>query len=649
MISKYFGHLQNRGLNKLGDVIIPGEGIFPSFSSTGFSSHVDRMLDYMYDDDREGLTLLMTVFAFMPSFVIRWIVLLSEKNAAFPDVIGAPLRMIQLGLKGLILTLYYSNIDDPQKTGMKIMEGIKWQTGVAPLEGDSKRVERTSKTTSWKNPDSNQITNVFDRSRTAEREISLMTVSQRLKYVTALKKLILDEKEMIVDKIQMDTGKGRSDALFSEIFGILDHLTFLEKEACKALKDESIKTPIALMGKKSKIFYESLGTILVISPWNYPFYQAIVPITVSFVTGNATVYKPSEFTPLEGLVEDLLFRAGFKEDWVQIVYGDGKTGAGLIEQRPDKIFFTGSVATGKKIMAKASEQLIPVELELGGKDPLIIFEDANLERAAAGALWGSLTNTGQSCTSVERIYVQETIYDEFKKILVEKAKTIKQEIDKDGDADIGSMTTDSQVAIVKDHLDDALKKNATLLTGNHWDGKSRVIPPLVFENINSDMNICTEETFGPILPLYKFIDEQDAINMANDSDFGLSASVWTADKSRAIRVTRKIKTGNVSVNNVMLTEGNPYLPFGGVKNSGIGRYKGVHGLHSFCNMKSVLIDGNSGKIEANWFPYTKRKYELFSGMTEGLFGGGIMNFIKFLIYGLKLESYSDKVGKKGRV
>lgn len=649
MTSKHFGRIQTKGLEKLGDVIIPGEGIFPSFSSTGFSSEIDRMLDFMYEDDREGITLLMTLFAFTPTCFIKWIVLLSEKNAAFPDLIGAPLRMIQLGLKGLILTLYYSNIDDINGTGKKIMEGIKWQTGVVPLDGDTLNTERTNKTKSWDSPNSNDVDVLFENSRLAEREISNLTVSQRLKFISSLKKLILDEKEKIVDRIQQDTGKGRSDALFSEIFGVLDHLTFLEKESVKSLRDESVKTPIALLGKKSRIFYESLGTVLIISPWNYPFFQAIVPITVSFITGNATLYKPSEFTPLNGLVEDLLFRAGFKEDWVQVIYGDGKTGSSLIEKRPDKIFFTGSVATGKKIMAQASQQLIPIELELGGKDPLVVFEDANLDRATAGALWGGITTTGQSCTSVERIYVQESVYESFKSLLVSKANSIKQEIDVDGDSDIGAMTTDAQVAIVKDHLEDALSKGANLLTGQDWNRKDRLIPPLVIENISPDMKICTEETFGPVLPIYKFIDEQDAINLSNDSKFGLSASVWTADKDRALRVTRKIKTGNVSINNVMLTEGNSYLPFGGVKNSGIGRYKGVHGLHSFCNMKSVIIDANSGTIEANWFPYTKRKYTLFSGMTEGLFGGGIMNFIKFIVYGLKLESYSNKVGKKGRV
>ncbi|MCO4792820.1 MAG: aldehyde dehydrogenase family protein [Bacteriovoracaceae bacterium] len=649
MTSKHFGNIQMRGLNKLGDVIVPGEGSFPRFGQTEFSSEIDRMLDYMYEDDRSGLSLLMTIFAFTPSFLIKWVVLLSEKNAQFPDFIGAPLRMIQLGLKGIILTLYYSNLDDQNQYGEKIMKEINWSTTVAKLDSDQEVPVMRKETSSWTNPSSDAVTQIYDNARSAEKEIYKMTVKQRRNFITSLKKLILDEKEKIVDIIQKDTGKGRSDALFSEIFGVLDHLTFLENEAVNSLKDAKIKTPIALMGKKSKIFYEPLGTVLVVSPWNYPFYQAIVPITISFITGNSTIYKPSEFTPLKGLVEDLLYRAGFQDDWVQIVYGDGKTGSQLIDKRPDKIFFTGSVATGKKIMSQASEMLIPVELELGGKDPFIVFDDADIERAASGALWGALTNTGQSCTSVERIYVQENIYEKFKTKLLEKTKTIKQSVDKDGDSDMGGMTTDSQVGIVKLHIDDAKTKGANLLTGEGWNGKDNLIPPLVLDNISDDMKICTEETFGPILPLYKFVDEEHAINLANDSDFGLSASVWSADNKRALRVTRKLKTGNVSINNVMLTEGNPYLPFGGTKYSGIGRYKGVHGLHSFSNMKSVLIDSNSNKIEANWYPYTKRKYQLFSGMTEGLFGGGIKNFIKFLIYGLKLESYSDKVGKKGRV
>ena len=276
---------------------------------------------------------------------------------------------------------------------------------------------------------------------------------------------------------------------------------------------------------------------------------------------------------------------------------------------------------------------------------MIVFEDANIIRAAAGAVWGGLTNLGQSCTSVERIYVQESIFDDFKTELVKQTERIKQETDKDGDADVGSMTVDFQVDIIRKHLEDAKSKGANILTGKDWDGKSLMIPPLVLDNITPEMQVVVEESFGPFLPLVPFKTEEEVIELANHSEFGLSASIWTKDMKRADRVTRAIKTGNVSVNNVMLTEGNPALPFGGIKNSGFGRYKGETGLHSFCNIKSVLIDKNSSKIESNWFPYTKEKYGMFSKMTEGLFSGSML---KFILNGLKMESYSNKIGKSGR-
>ena len=205
----------------------------------------------------------------------------------------------------------------------------------------------------------------FQKARNAEKQIAALSVLERVQLLKKLKKNILERKEWIIDKIQEDTGKSRSDALVSEVFGVLDHLVYLIKNATKILADKKVSTPIALMGKKSKIYFEPLGTVLIISPWNYPFYQAVVPITAAFVAGNAVVYKPSEHTPMKGIVEELLKQAGFDQDWVKIVYGDGKTGADLINQRPDKIMFTGSEKTGRKIMAQASGYLIPVELELG--------------------------------------------------------------------------------------------------------------------------------------------------------------------------------------------------------------------------------------------------------------------------------------------
>ncbi len=492
----------------------------------------------------------------------------------------------------------------------------------------------------------NTVETAYSKTRAGLSALRATNINERLKLIRNLRKYILEHREAIIDHIQKDTGKSRSDALVSEIFGVLDHLVFLEKYAAKALKDKKVPTPLALMGKKSRIYYEPMGVILIISPWNYPFYQAIVPITAAIVAGNTVVYKPSEHTPLTGLIEKVMYESGFSENMVQVVYGDGATGEALIEQRPAKIFFTGSERTGKKIMAQASKYLIPVELELGGKDPMIVFEDVNIQRAAAGALWGGLTNLGQSCTSVERIYVHKSIYESFKSELIRQVGLIVQATDTDGGADVGLMTTDFQVEIVNRQLADARARNAEVCTGGQWDGKSKKIPPMILDKLSPECSIIRDETFGPVLPLIPFETEEEAIRMANDSEFGLSASVWSKDLKRADRVARALVTGNVSVNNVMLTEGNSALPFGGVKNSGFGRYKGAEGIHSFCNLKSVLIDADSSKIESNWYPYTKEKYKLFTDMTINLYSSGIMSFIKFAISGLKLESYSAKIFKK---
>lgn len=641
-------HRQLVGLKRLGDVLVPGTADMPSFSASRCADQADRMLAYMTDPDRQSIGAVLTVFGVLPSFVVRALFWLTEHHTKLPEIIAAPFRMANLGLRGVVLSLYYSDIGE----GSSIFETMGWDpeivdreetpaskiTPIPPLAPPLREIDESA----------SPAVQAFARARGGEQSLRHLSVAERLAYITKLKGVVLRRREEIIDRIQRDTGKSRSDALISEIFGVLDGLHYLEAHAGKVLRDHKQPTPIALMGKKSVVFYEPLGTILIISPWNYPFYQAVVPIASAFVSGNTVVYKPSEWTPLEGLVEDLLAEAGFAPNWVQVVYGNGQVGSELVAQKPDKIFFTGSTRTGKRILAQAAEMLIPVELELGGKDPMIVFEDANLERAAAGAAWGGLTTTGQSCTSVERLYVQESIYEPFKAALLREVHRMKQEVDSDGDADIGAMTTDFQVKIVAQQVAEARAQGAQVLSGESWDGVSRLIPPIVLDNVTEDMAVAREETFGPVIPLLPFKTEDEVIRRANASEYGLTASVWSKDLTRATRVARALVCGGVSINNVMATEANPALPFGGVKNSGIGRYKGEHGLRAFCNIKSVLIDKDSAKIEANWYPYTHEKYRLFTDLTVHLFSGGVVSFAKFLIAALKLESYAKKASKEGR-
>lgn len=639
-MSHGFSPLAIKGILKAGDVIIPGEGKFPKFSQTPFIKDLGRMSNYMEPADRADFKLLMTLMAFMPSFLIRLILKIAALHESFPVFIGALLRQINIGVKGVILTMYYSGMGDE---GEAILENLGYRTEInTPMSQDTELENLMSQNNPLMNQAQPSPQEMMLKARDAGARLSRISVQDRLKIITKLRHVILERQEEITTIIQKETNKARTDIVTSEFFPIFEHLEFLEHEAINALKEEKVATPIAMMGKSSKIWFESMGTILVISPWNYPFYQAIAPITCSFITGNATIYKPSEITPLRGLVESVLNAAGFEQDWVQIAYGDGKTAVDLINQRPQKIFFTGSVGTGKKIMAQAAQYLIPVELELGGKDPMIVFEDANLQRAVKGAVWGAMTNSGQSCTSVERLYVQEKIYNEFRDQVVKETKSIKVGVDQDGDADMGHMISPRQVQIVAELVRDAVAQGAVMLTGKEWDFQSSIIPPIVLEGTTHDMRINKEEIFGPVLPIMKFRDEAEAIRLANDSDFGLSASVWSKDKTRCERVARSIVTGNISINNVMVSEGNHALPFGGTKDSGIGRYKGVHGLRNFCNIKSVMADADSKKIEANWYPYSPTKYQLFMGLVQSLFFGGPKKWIGLVRFGLPLEGHSQK-------
>lgn len=479
--------------------------------------------------------------------------------------------------------------------------------------------------------------------REAFGHLKTSSVEQRIQTLASLRDYIVAQKDVITRALMKECGKTLTDANI-EFLGALDWLKWIENNAQKYLQDESRPTPLLLMGKKSKIVHEPLGVVLIIAPWNYPFHIGITQIFTAFICGNAVVYKPSEITPMQGIYESLFEPFPLLKESVKVVYGDGELGRSLIAQKPDKIFFTGSTSTGKAISIQAAQDLTPVDLELGGKDPMIVFAGANLKRAVAAAIWGAFTHSGQSCSAVERLYVESSIYKEFCELLQQEiSKLVQNPDDTDGEADLGRMTVDFQYNIAETQLNDAQSQGVTLIeSGLKSDKANLVFAPVALKNPPKESLCVKQETFGPLLPVMPFNGEAQAIELANDSDYGLQASVFSADLQQAQRVAKALEVGGVSINNVNLVEGNPWLSFGGRKQTGHGRARGLEGLYAFTQSKHILMEANSNKIEANWYPYTRAKQALLEKLISTHLGRGFSSFIQFVIAGLRLENQSQK-------
>jgi succinate-semialdehyde dehydrogenase/glutarate-semialdehyde dehydrogenase len=443
--------------------------------------------------------------------------------------------------------------------------------------------------------------------RAVQVEWAALGVRHRIAVLREFQRRLLQRKLEIAEAITREAGKPVAEALTTEVLVVLDAARFLIDNAYRLLRDEPVPHgSLATKLKSGILVREPYGLVAIISPWNYPFSIPATETLAALVAGNAVVLKPSEFTPLVALeLQSLLYESGLPKDIFQVIVGDGATGSTLLHSPIDKLVFTGSVATGKRIAAAAVERLLPVVLELGGKDPMLVLDDADLDVASSAAVWGAFVNAGQTCLSVERCYVHRDRYENFLRACVEKVKKLSVGNSQDGDTDVGPMIHERQLHIVESHVEDAVARGARVLAGGARVpelGKN-FYQPTVLADVTHDMRIMREETFGPVLPVMAFDSDNEAVRLANDSEYGLAASVWTRDRARGEQLARRIHAGTVMVNDVVSCFGISEAPHGGVKSSGIGRTHGRFGLEEMVRLKYLDTDRAPGMKKLWWYGY----------------------------------------------
>jgi acyl-CoA reductase-like NAD-dependent aldehyde dehydrogenase len=455
------------------------------------------------------------------------------------------------------------------------------------------------------------------RGRAAQPAWEALGFDGRGKILRRAQKWVVDNAERIADTLVKESGKTYEDALLAEVAYAANAFGFWAKHAPDYLGDEKVRTsnPFVL-GRKLVVRYRPVGLVGVIGPWNYP-------LTNSF--GDSVILKPAEATPLTSLLlAEGMREVGLPEGIYQVAPGKGsEIGPELIDLA-DMIMFTGSTEVGKSIAARAADTLTPVSLELGGKDPMIVLADADVERAANAAAFYSMQNGGQTCISVERVYVEEPVYDDFVQRVAQKVGALRQGVPTGpGTVEVGAMTIASQVDTVSKHVEDAKAAGAKVLVGGHSrTDKGQFYEPTVLVDVDHSMSAMTEETFGPTLPIMKVADADEAVRLANDSPFGLAASVWTKDAARGEEVARRVESGVVCVNDAQINYLALELPMGGWKTSGLGQRHGAPGIRKYCRSQSLLITRLAPKRDIHMFPYKPRTTGMLVKGIKLLYGRG---------------------------
>jgi succinate-semialdehyde dehydrogenase/glutarate-semialdehyde dehydrogenase len=476
------------------------------------------------------------------------------------------------------------------------------------------------------------VRSALEAARKAQPAWAALPFEQRARYLMKALEILLAKQDEYIDVILRETPKSRNEALMMDIFAGCDALHYYARHAQALLRPEKIRLHgVVGLAKKVRVVYKPLGVVGVISPWNGPFILSLNPTIQALIAGNAVLLKPSSSTPYSGkLVGDLFEEAGLPEGLLSVVIGDSEAGQALLEMGVDKISFTGSEETGRHVAKTCAERFIPYTLELGGKNPVIVCADADLDNAAAGAIVGNFFNAGQYCGGTERVYVVEEVADAFIAKVVERTSELRQGAE--GEFDVGAIYWPQQLEIIEAQVADAVAKGAKVLAGGRRnpDLKGLYYEPTVLSDVTDEMRVLREETFGPVMSIVRVRDEEEAIRRANDTVYGLTASVWTRDTRKGIEIAQRIDTGNVDINDFPQTYGSAEAPFGGRKHSGIGQVNGRAGLRGYCFAQPIQIDRFGGRQTAKRYPLSSKADVGFQKFMRFLWGSWLGRKISLL-------------------
>lgn len=464
------------------------------------------------------------------------------------------------------------------------------------------------------NTDMSRMGEMFAHARAAQKIWAQRTFKERARALHRMRDYIVANAEELATIVSKSNGKTLVDALGTEVLPCTLACDWYARHAEKVLKDKKLPIDSILFFNKRTIMQrKALGVVGIISPWNYPLSIPFGEVIMGLMAGNAILLKVAAATPLVGEAINRIVEAGNlpKGLFQQVVGSGGAVSTAFLENGIDKIFFTGSVDVGKQLMEQAAKTLTPLSLELGGNDPMLVFEDADLERATNGALWAGFQNAGQSCGGVERVYVHESIYDEFVEIMARKTRALRHGVGQGFDVDMGSMTTRGQLNTVRKHVDEALTKGAKIVAQSKAVGpqEGHFYPATLMVDTTEDMLLIRDETFGPVIPVMKFSTEEEAIQLANDSHLALTSSIWTKDLARGKRVAGLLESGVTTINDHLYTHGLSEMPWGGWKHSGLGRTHGHEGLLEMTHAKAINWDVLPSKRNLWWYPFNEETYK----------------------------------------